>query len=88
MVNLTARDGSPLPQSADVFLYTRCAVVAAGRAVWESVFSDVASYSNSDGWPHLRTWDELPLDGDLVDDLANAAGTTMSAVSTGLPWSL
>jgi hypothetical protein len=77
-----------------VFLYARCAVVAAGRAVWERVFFDVdmfvpytsseydgewllhvpdkayelatgeewnhstrycyESYSNQDGWPHLR----------------------------------
>ncbi|MFF2304382.1 DUF4240 domain-containing protein [Streptomyces sp. NPDC058128] len=95
VADLTARDGSPFPQSADVFLYTRCAVVAAGQAVWESVFFDVEkfapytstaydgewllyvpdkayelatgeewhrrtrycseSYSNRDGWPHLRT---------------------------------
>ncbi len=95
MVDLTDRDGSPFPQSSDVFLYTRCAVVAAGRTVWESVFFDVdkfasytsteydgewllstpdkayelatgkewdrttrhcfESYSNRDGWPHLRS---------------------------------
>ncbi|MGW4287660.1 DUF4240 domain-containing protein [Streptomyces sp. NPDC004673] len=94
VIDLTARDGSPFPQSADVFLYARCAVVAAGQAVWESVFSDVGkfapytateydgecllyvpdkayelatgeewdhstrycfeSFSNQDGWPHLR----------------------------------
>jgi hypothetical protein len=94
VANLTTRDGSPFPQSADVFLYARCAVVAAGRAVWERVFFDVdmfvpytsseydgewllyvpdkayelatgeewnrstrycyESYSNQDGWPHLR----------------------------------
>ncbi|MFF0275151.1 DUF4240 domain-containing protein [Streptomyces sp. NPDC004330] len=94
VADMTDRDGSPFPQSSDVFLYTRCAVVAAGRTVWESVFSDVdayapytsteydgewllsvpdrayelatgtewnrstrycaESYSNLDGWPHLR----------------------------------
>ncbi|MFB7528593.1 DUF4240 domain-containing protein [Streptomyces sp. NPDC056178] len=94
VADMTARDGSPFPQSADGFLYARCAVVAAGQAVWESVFSDVdkfapytsteydgewllyvpeeayelatgeewdrstryrfESYSNRDGWPHLR----------------------------------
>ncbi|MGW2204734.1 DUF4240 domain-containing protein [Streptomyces sp. NPDC001774] len=94
VVDLTARDGSPFPQSSDVFLYTRCAVVAAGQAVWESVFFDIdkfspytasecdgewflyvpdkayelatgeewdrstrycfESYSNRDGWPHLK----------------------------------
>ncbi len=94
VVDLTALFGSPFPQSSDVFLYTRCAVVAAGRTVWERVFSDVdaftpytaceydgewllyvpdnayelatgkewnrstrycyESYSNRDGWPHLR----------------------------------
>lgn len=94
VVDLTARFGSPFPQSADVFLYARCAVVAAGQAVWESVFFDAAkfapytssehdgewllyvpgmayelatgeewnrstrycfeSFSNRDGWPHLR----------------------------------
>jgi hypothetical protein len=45
VVDLTARYGSPFPQSADVFLYTRCAVVAAGRAVWESVFLDPAKFA-------------------------------------------
>ncbi|MFI6944313.1 DUF4240 domain-containing protein [Streptomyces sp. NPDC050418] len=95
VADLTLPDGAPFPQSADVFLYTRCAVVAAGRSVWESVFFDVdrfapytaseydgesllyvpdqayelatgrewqrqtrycyESYSNPDGWPHLRT---------------------------------
>ncbi|MFD4582895.1 DUF4240 domain-containing protein [Streptomyces sp. NPDC087659] len=94
VVDLTTPDGGPFPQSGDVFLYTRCAVVAAGQSVWESVFFDVAkfapftaseydgesllyvpdqayelatgqewqrqtrycfeSYSNRDGWPHLR----------------------------------
>ncbi|MEU8464743.1 DUF4240 domain-containing protein [Streptomyces sp. NPDC029003] len=94
VVDLTLRDGSPFPQSSDAFLYVRCAVVAAGQSVWESVFSDIdkfvpytsserdgewllsvpdrayelatgeewdrttrysfESYSNRDGWPHLR----------------------------------
>ncbi|MFD9104107.1 DUF4240 domain-containing protein [Streptomyces virginiae] len=94
VTDLSDRDGSPFPQSADQFLYTRCAVVAAGRAVWESVFFDVdrfapytstsydgewllyvpdqayelatgeewdrrtrycfETFSNTDGWPHLR----------------------------------
>ncbi|MET9727961.1 DUF4240 domain-containing protein [Streptomyces zaomyceticus] len=51
VVDLTARYGSPFPQSSDVFLYTRCAVVAAGQAVWESVFFDVdkfAPYTSSE----------------------------------------
>ncbi|MET9619386.1 DUF4240 domain-containing protein [Streptomyces sp. NPDC006464] len=51
VVDLTARDGRPFPQSSDVFLYTRCAVVAAGQAVWESVFFDVdkfAPYTSSE----------------------------------------
>ncbi|MFJ8133932.1 DUF4240 domain-containing protein [Streptomyces hydrogenans] len=46
VVDLTARFGNPFPQSSDVFLYARCAAVAAGQAVWESVFKD--------GWPNLR----------------------------------
>ncbi|MFF3002147.1 DUF4240 domain-containing protein [Kitasatospora sp. NPDC057940] len=33
-------DGSPFPQSSDHFLYTRAAVVAAGRDVYESMFHD------------------------------------------------
>ncbi|MER5277867.1 DUF4240 domain-containing protein [Streptomyces sp. NPDC002809] len=45
VVDLTDRDGSPFPMSADQFLYTRCAVVAAGRAVWESVFFDVDKFA-------------------------------------------
>ncbi|OKJ56885.1 hypothetical protein AMK27_24600 [Streptomyces sp. CB02009] len=51
VVDLAARYDSPFPQSADVFLYTRCAVVAAGQAVWESVFFDVdkfAPYTSSE----------------------------------------
>ncbi|MFB6564281.1 DUF4240 domain-containing protein [Streptomyces sp. NPDC056400] len=95
VANLSDRDGSPFPQSADQFLYTRCAVVAAGQAVWEGVFFDVdkfapytsteydgewllyvpdrayelatgkewdrttrycfETFSNMDGWPHLRS---------------------------------
>ncbi|MBU6529811.1 DUF4240 domain-containing protein [Streptomyces sp. NPDC057245] len=35
VVDLTARFGSPFPQSSDGFLYARCAAVAAGQAVWE-----------------------------------------------------
>ncbi|WNI24736.1 DUF4240 domain-containing protein [Streptomyces sp. ITFR-16] len=94
VVDLSDGDGNPFPMSADQFLYTRCAVVAAGRAVWESVFYDsgkfapyasthydaewllyvpdkayelatgrewdrstrycVETFSNKDGWPHLR----------------------------------
>ncbi|WP_079406120.1 DUF4240 domain-containing protein [Streptomyces sp. 3211] len=94
VIDLTVRDGRPFPQSSDGFLYTRCAVVAAGQSVWEGVFSDVdkfapytstecdgewllyvpdrayelatgdewdrstrycfESYSNRDGWSHLR----------------------------------
>lgn len=94
VADLSDRDGSPFPQSADHFLYARCAVVAAGRAVWEGAFFDVdefapytstkyngewllyvpeqayelatgeewdrgtrycvESFSNKDGWPHLR----------------------------------
>ncbi|MGW4651832.1 DUF4240 domain-containing protein [Kitasatospora sp. NPDC004289] len=33
-------DGSPFPQSDDHFLYTRAAVVVAGRDVYEGVFYD------------------------------------------------
>ncbi|WP_234323126.1 DUF4240 domain-containing protein [Streptomyces bikiniensis] len=102
VVDMTDRDGGPFPQSSDVFLYTRCAVVAAGQTVWEGVFFDVdefapytsteydgewllpapdkayeldtgkewdrtarhcfESYSNRDGWPHLRNRGEPPLD--------------------------
>jgi hypothetical protein len=45
VVDMTLRDGRPFPQSSDVFLYTRCAVVAAGQAVWESVFFDVGKFA-------------------------------------------
>ncbi|MFF4247549.1 DUF4240 domain-containing protein [Streptomyces sp. NPDC001822] len=51
VADLTARLGSPFPQSSDVFLYSRCAVVAAGQGVWESVFFDddkFAPYTSSD----------------------------------------
>ncbi|MFF3963850.1 DUF4240 domain-containing protein [Streptomyces griseorubiginosus] len=34
VADLTDRDGRPFPQSADAFLYARCAVVAAGQAIW------------------------------------------------------
>lgn len=44
VIDLTARDGRHFPQSSDGFLYARCAVVAAGRAVWESVFSDTEKF--------------------------------------------
>ncbi|MFE2421186.1 DUF4240 domain-containing protein [Streptomyces hokutonensis] len=45
VVDLTGRNGVPLPQSADGFLYARCAVVAAGQAVWEGVFFDVDKFA-------------------------------------------
>ncbi|MEU4039347.1 DUF4240 domain-containing protein [Streptomyces collinus] len=45
VADLTLRDGAPFPQSADSFLYARCAVVAAGRSVWESVFFDVDRFA-------------------------------------------
>lgn len=45
VADMTDRDGGPFPQSADVFLYSRCAVVAAGRAVWEAVFFDVSKFA-------------------------------------------
>lgn len=94
VADMTDAKGEPFPQSGDSFLYARCAVVAAGRDVWESVFSDAGafapytsteydgerllyvpdeayelatgkewdratrycfeSFSNEDGWPHLR----------------------------------
>ncbi|MEU9675633.1 DUF4240 domain-containing protein [Streptomyces parvus] len=44
VVDLTAQDGQPFPQSSDGFLYARCAVVAAGRDVWESVFFDADKF--------------------------------------------
>ncbi|SEM70101.1 Protein of unknown function [Streptacidiphilus jiangxiensis] len=34
----------PFPQSGDHFLYSRCAAVAAGREVYESVFGDPALF--------------------------------------------
>lgn len=39
------RPDDPFPQSGDHFLYARCAVVAAGREVYESVFEDPARFS-------------------------------------------
>jgi hypothetical protein len=45
VVDLMDRDGNSSPQSADQFLYARCAVVAAGRAVWEDVFFDVDKFA-------------------------------------------
>ncbi|MFC8434444.1 DUF4240 domain-containing protein [Streptomyces sp. NPDC057253] len=45
VADLTSRDGKPFPQSGDSFLYARCAVVAAGQSVWESVFVDVARFA-------------------------------------------
>ncbi|MEV7563916.1 DUF4240 domain-containing protein [Streptomyces tanashiensis] len=45
VIDMTLRDGSPFPQSSDVFLYARCAVVAAGQTVWESVFFDVDKFA-------------------------------------------
>ncbi|MET7284486.1 DUF4240 domain-containing protein [Streptomyces sp. NPDC005573] len=45
VADMTTRDGRPFPQSADVFLYARCAVVAAGQAVWEGVFFDVDRFA-------------------------------------------
>ncbi|MEU8981001.1 DUF4240 domain-containing protein [Streptomyces sp. NPDC048309] len=44
VADMTDRNGESFPQSADVFLYARCAVVAAGRAVWEGVFFDVDKF--------------------------------------------
>ncbi|MGW6390144.1 DUF4240 domain-containing protein [Streptomyces sp. NPDC055103] len=45
VANMKRRNGSPFPQSDDGFLYARCAVVAAGQAVWESAFSDVDEFA-------------------------------------------
>ncbi|MEW2553044.1 DUF4240 domain-containing protein [Streptomyces zhihengii] len=45
VAGMTLPDGTPFPQSSDVFLYARCAVVAAGRPVWESVFSDADAFA-------------------------------------------
>lgn len=63
VVDLTTREGEPFPQSGDVFLYARCAVVAAGRAVWESVFFDSAKFApytatTYDGEPLLYVSDQ------------------------------
>ena len=35
---------APFPQSGDHFLYARCAVVAAGRDVYEGVFADPSGF--------------------------------------------
>ncbi|WP_286158424.1 DUF4240 domain-containing protein [Streptomyces sp. CB03911] len=40
----------PFPQSDDTFLYSRCAVVAAGRAEYEAVLADPALFA-----PHTAT---------------------------------
>ncbi|MFJ8720200.1 DUF4240 domain-containing protein [Streptomyces sp. NPDC093269] len=45
VADMTDRDGSPFPQSGDHFLYARCAVVAAGRAVYEAVFFDASKFA-------------------------------------------
>lgn len=45
VADMTDQNGEPFPQSADVFLYARCAVVAAGRAVWEGVFFGVDKFA-------------------------------------------
>ncbi|MFF7052175.1 DUF4240 domain-containing protein [Streptomyces griseorubiginosus] len=55
VADLTGRDGRPFPQSADAFLYARCAVVAAGQAIWEDVFFDIDRFA-----PYTST----ELDGD------------------------
>nr|WSZ20878.1 DUF4240 domain-containing protein [Streptomyces canus] len=45
VADLTLPDGEPFPQSGDSFLYSRCAVVAAGQSLWESVFFDVDRFA-------------------------------------------
>ncbi|MFG2596811.1 DUF4240 domain-containing protein [Streptomyces sp. NPDC048462] len=40
-----SRPGGPFPQSGDHFLYSRCALVAAGREAYESVFEESARFS-------------------------------------------
>ncbi|MEV7390561.1 DUF4240 domain-containing protein [Streptomyces sp. NPDC091215] len=45
VADMTGRDGGPFPQSADAFLFARCAVVAAGQAVGEGVFFDVGKFA-------------------------------------------
>ncbi|WP_306956056.1 DUF4240 domain-containing protein [Streptomyces sp. B4I13] len=45
VADMTGRNERPFPQSADGFLYARCAVVAAGQAVWEGVFFDVDKFA-------------------------------------------
>ncbi|KQW17036.1 hypothetical protein ASD08_23395 [Streptomyces sp. Root369] len=63
VADLTLPDGEPFPQSGDGFLYSRCAVVAAGQSVWESVFFDVDRFapytaSTCDGEPLLYVSDQ------------------------------
>ncbi|WP_329265520.1 DUF4240 domain-containing protein [Streptomyces sp. NBC_01478] len=45
VADMTGRNGGPLPQSADGFLYARCAVVAAGQAAWEGAFFDADKFA-------------------------------------------
>ena len=45
VAGMTGRSGGPFPQSADGFLYARCAVVAAGQVVWEGVFFDIDKFA-------------------------------------------
>ncbi|MET7757050.1 DUF4240 domain-containing protein [Streptomyces sp. NPDC005389] len=56
VVDLTLRDGGPFPQSADVFLYARCSVVAAGQAVWESVFFDITKFTRYTSTEYDGEW--------------------------------
>ncbi|MFD0264387.1 DUF4240 domain-containing protein [Kitasatospora indigofera] len=56
--------GKPFPQSDDSFLYSRCAVVAAGRAEYEAVLADPARFA-----PHTAT----TLHGENLLDLAQEA---------------
>ncbi|MFI8363338.1 DUF4240 domain-containing protein [Streptomyces sp. NPDC085612] len=56
VVDLTERDGRPFPQSSDVFLYTRCAVVAACCTVWESAFSDADKFAPYTSAEHDGEW--------------------------------
>ena len=45
VADMTEMGGRPFPQSSDSFLYARCAVVAAGQDVWESVFFDTNRFA-------------------------------------------
>jgi hypothetical protein len=63
VVDLTTRDGSPFPQSSDVFLYTRCAVVAAGQTVWESVFFDVDKFAPYTSTEYDGEWGRRATEG-------------------------